>query len=324
MVKQVSCMLFTLATLCTVPALAQPFPSKPIRVIIAIAAGSPTDVVIRTAGRELLNTLGQPLTIDNRPGGNQVIGSEACARAAGDGYTFCVVTNTAISVNPHIVSGLSYDPEKDFKPVTPLWFLINGVVATASLPATSVKQLKELASAKPGWLNFATQGAGTGPDIFRQWLNEQWKTDIVGVPYKGSNLIMNALIAGEIHFTRIAPLGAYVGVQMKAGKIRLLAVGTSKRLSQFPDVPTYAEVGLDGFPQRTWWGLFTPAGTPDAIVKRMNSEFVRLFREPKFAAYLESQYVESAVTTPEAFAAFLKEDRESSRLLVKRYNIPRR
>ena len=135
MVKQVSCMLFTLATLCTVPALAQPFPSKPIRVIIAIAAGSPTDVVIRTAGRELLNTLGQPLTIDNRPGGNQVIGSEACARAAGDGYTFCVVTNTAISVNPHIVSGLSYDPEKDFKPVTPLWFLINGVVATASLPA---------------------------------------------------------------------------------------------------------------------------------------------------------------------------------------------
>jgi tripartite-type tricarboxylate transporter receptor subunit TctC len=197
------------------------------------------------------------------------------------------------------------------------------VVATASLPAHSVKELKALANAKPGWLNFATQGAGTGPDIFRQWLNEQWKTDIVGVPYKGSNLIMNALIAGEIHFSRIAPLGAYIGVQMKAGKIRLLAVGTSKRLSQFPDVPTYAEVGLDGFPERTWWGLFAPAGTPEAMVKRMNSEIARLFREPKFAAYLESQYVEPAVTTPEAFAAFLKEDRERAGLVVKRYNIPR-
>lgn len=323
MIKFVSCMVFTVAMLGAVPALGQPFPSKPIRVIVAIAAGSPTDVVMRTAGRELLSALGQPLIIENRPGGNQVIGSEACARSSPDGYTYCVVTNTAISVNPHIVSKLSYDPERDFKPVTALWFLINGVVVTASLPANSVKELKGLASAKPGWLNFGTQGAGTGPDIFRQWLNEQWKTDIVGVPYKGSNLIMNALIAGEIHFSRIAPLGAYIEVQRKAGKVKVLAVGTSKRLSQFPDVPTYAEVGLGGFPERTWWGLFAPAGTPEAMVKRVNSEFVRLFHEPAFAAYLESQYVESAVTSPEEFAAFLKQDRERAGLMVKRYNIPR-
>ncbi|OFZ99797.1 MAG: hypothetical protein A3H35_02000 [Betaproteobacteria bacterium RIFCSPLOWO2_02_FULL_62_17] len=317
------CLLAGVAAFAAFQAPAQPYPSKPIRVIVAIAAGSPTDIMMRTAGQQLLGPLGQSLVIENRPGGNQVIGAEACARSAPDGYTFCVVTNTAISVNPHIISKLSYEPDRDFKPVTALWFLINGLVATASLPANSVKELQALAATRPGSLNFATQGSGTGPDIFRQWLNEQWNTNIVGIPYKGANLIMNALIAGEIHFSRIAPLGDYVAVQMKAGKVKLLAVGTSKRLAQFPDVPTYAEAGLDGFPEKTWWGLFAPAGTPDAMVRRIHSEFVRLFHEPKFAAYLESQVVEPAITSPEEFATFLKEDRERAGQTVKKYNVPR-
>ncbi len=302
---------------------AQQYPSRPIRIIVAIAAGSPTDVMLRTAGQQLQQPLGQSLVVENRPGGNQVVGAEACARSSPDAYTYCVVTNTAMSVNPHIISRLSYDPDKDFKPVTALWFLINGLVATASLPVNSIKELRTLAVSKPGSLNFATQGSGTGPDIFRQWLNEHWNTRIVGVPYKGANLIMNALIAGEVDFSRIAPLGDYIAVQMKAGKVKLLAVGTSKRLAQFPDVPTYAEVALDGFPEKTWWGLFAPAGTPDAMVRRVHAEFARLFRDPRFAAYLEAQFVEPAVTSPEQFAAFLKEDRERAGQTVKKYNVPR-
>ena len=316
-IRHVSCLIFSVAALGALHASAQQYPSKPIRVIVAIAAGSPTDVTMRTAARELQGSLGQPLTIDNRPGGEMVVGSELCARAVPAGYTYCVVSNTAVSINPHIFPKLPYDPDKDFKPVTALWQLIQGIIASSSLPANSIRELQALASARPGALNSGTMGAG-GADLHRRWLNDQWNTSIVGVPYKGANLVMNALLAGEIHMGLMA-LGG-LGGQLKAGKVKLLVVGSSKRLPQFPDVPTYAEAGLGGSP-RTWWALLAPAGTPEPMVKRVNSEFVRLFHEPKFAAYLESQFLESAVSSPEEFAAFLKKDRELAGRMVRKYNI---
>jgi len=322
-VKHVFCLIFTIATFGAFQALAQQYPSKPIRVIVAIAAGSLTDVVLRTAGREMLSSLGQPLVIENRPGGNMMIAPEACAKAAPDGYTFCQVSNTVVSVNPHIYSKLAYDPDKDFRPVTLLFYLSQGLIASASLPVNSVKEMQALAAAKPGSINFGTLGEGTGPDIFRQWLNERWKTNMIGIPYTGANLIMNALIAEDIHLTQIGP-GPFSG-QLRAGKIKMLAVDTPKRSRLFPDVPTYLEVGLDGFSEKLWWGLFAPAGTPDAMVRRINAEFVRVFQTPKFLEYLENQFIEPAVsTTPEEFAAFVKEDRERAGHMVKRYNVPRR
>lgn len=316
----ISHVILVIAALGAPQVLAQQYPAKPIRVIVAIAAGSPTDVVMRAASLELQRSLGQSLTIDNRPGGDMVIGSEACARAAPDGYTFCVVSNTAVSINPHVFARLPYAPDRDFKPVTALWFLTQGMIASASLAVSSVQELRQLASAKPGALNMGTLGAG-GADFHRQWLNDQWKTDIVGIPYKGANLVMNALIAGEIHLGLIA-LGS-LGGQLKAGKVKVLAVGSSQRLRLLPDVPTYAEVGLDSFP-RTWWGLFAPAGTPAEIVNKVNSEFLRLFHEQKFAAYLEAQFLEPAVTSPEQFASFLEQDRERAGIMVRMYNVPRR
>lgn len=303
-----------------ISALAQQYPAKPIRVIITIAAGSPSDVVLRSAAHQIQGSLGQPLNVENRPGGDMVIGSEACARAAPDGYTFCVVPGAAVSTNPHIFSRLPYDPDRDFKPVTALWFLIHGMIVTASLPVNSAKELQALAASKPGSLNIGTMGEG-GADFHRLWLNEQWNTKIVGVPYKGANLVMTALIGGEIQLS-LMTLGS-LGGQAKAGKVKLLAVGSSKRLRHFPDVPIYAEVGLHGFP-RTWWGLFAPAGVADAMVKRINSEFAALFHTPKFSEYLENQFLEPTVTSPEEFAVFLKKDRESAGLMVKRHNIPRR
>ena len=142
MKKHVSCLVFAIAMLGAFQVFAQQYPSKPIRIIVAIAAGSPTDVVVRAAGRELLSALGQPLTVENRPGGDQVIGSEACARAAPDAYTYCVVSHTAISTNPHVFSKLSYDPDRDLKPVTALWYLIQGMIVSGSLPVNSVKELQ--------------------------------------------------------------------------------------------------------------------------------------------------------------------------------------
>jgi tripartite-type tricarboxylate transporter receptor subunit TctC len=316
------CTILAIASLGAGQSLAQSYPSKPIRVIVAIAIGSPTDVVLRAAGQELFGSLGQPLVIDNRPGGNMMIAPEACARASADGYTLCVVSNATMSLNPHVFSKLPYNPDRDFAPVTALWYLIQGLVATPSLSANSVRELQVLATAKSGTLNFGTLGDGTGGDILRQWLNETWKANIAGIPYKGANLITSALMGGEIQLSRISLSG--LSGQVKAGKLKILALGASKRSRLFPEAPTYAEAGLGSFPdEKVWWGLFAPAATPEAIVRRINVEFVRLFREPKFGEYLDNQLLEPAVSTPEDFAAFVKEDRERAGLTVKKYNIPR-
>jgi tripartite-type tricarboxylate transporter receptor subunit TctC len=300
-------------------ALGQQFPGKPLKVIVAIAAGSPTDIVMRAASAELSAALGQQLAIENRPGGDMVIGAEACARSAPDGYTYCVISQTGISTNPHVFAKLSYDPARDFKGVAQLWFLIQGMIVSASLPVKSVEELRSMAVTKPESLNLGALGVG-GADLHRRWLNDKWNTRIVGVPYKGTNFVMNALISGELQMSLTA-LGG-LGGQLRAGKVRLLAVGSSRRLQQFPEVPTYAEVGLEDSP-RTWWGLLAPAGTPDAMVKRMNSEFVRLFREQKFADYLENQFLEPSLMSPEEFTVFMKEDRDRAGMIVRKYNLPR-
>lgn len=297
------------------------YPSKPVRVIAAIAAGSLTDIVLRRAAAELAGPLGQPLIIDNRPGANTVVGADACAKAAPDGYTYCVLNRDTVSVIPHISLKLPYDADKDFRGVTALYHIVQGVVTPAALPATSMKELEALAKSKPDALNFGTFGANSNPDIARKWLNEQWGVNIAGVPYKGANLILNALLSGEIQMTRIS-LGS-MAAQARAGKVRVLAVGAEKRSRLFPDAPTYAEAGMGASPEGLWWGLFAPAGTPEAMVRTIHGHFARAFAEPKFREYLESESLEPGITAPEAFEAFLKRDRESGARMVKKYNIPR-
>jgi tripartite-type tricarboxylate transporter receptor subunit TctC len=297
------------------------YPSKPIRLILSIPAGSVTDITLRAAGQELLPRMGQPFVIEYRPGGNMIIAAEACANAAPDGYTLCTVAADTMSFNPHVFYKLPYDPDKSFKPIIQLYFLIEGVMASASVPAESMKELRALASAKRGLLNFASHGPNSNTDIFRQWLNHQWGTDVVGIPYKGGSQIIAALMANEVHLTKLG-LGNLAG-QLRGGKVKVLTVTSSKRFRLLPEVPTMAEAGLGENPIKAWFGLATPAGTPDAIVSMLNSQFLRLFREPKFLEYLETQLLESAVGTPEEFASFLKADRERAGALVKMFNIPR-
>ena len=318
--RRVVCMMASIALFAVFQAGAQTYPAKPIRVILGIGVGSPTDVTLRAAGQELQAVLGQPLVIENRPGGNLMIAPEACAKSAPDGYTLCVFSNAAVTLNPYIFSKLTYDPEKDFAPVALLWYLIQGLVATPSLPANSIKELEALAKSRP--INFGTMGDGTAGDVMRQWLNEYWKTNMAGIPYKGANFVASALLSGEVQVSRISLSG--LSGQVKAGKLKVLAIGSSKRSRLFPDTPTYAEAGLAAFPdERVWWGMFAPAGTPDAMVRRINGEFARLFRSPKFSEYLENGMLEPVVTPPEEFAAFLKEDRERAGQMVRKYNIPR-
>jgi tripartite-type tricarboxylate transporter receptor subunit TctC len=284
------------------------WPVKPIRLIVGIAAGSVTDVVARAMGEELPRRLGQPLVIENRPGGNMVIAAEACARAPGDGYTACVLGVDALSSNPHTFDRLPYDPDKDFKPVAQLFTVQEALVVNAGLPITSVAELRERAARQPGSLNLGTLGPDSSPDIFLAWLRDRWKVDIAAVPYKGGGPIAAAVLANEIQIGYVG-LGNFVG-GLQSGRLRALAVGSSRRLSQFADVPTLTEAGLGGYGVRPWWGLLMPADTPDAVVARFNAEVMRLYAEPRFGEFLAARFVESSANTPGEFAAFLKADRE--------------
>ena len=300
---------------------AQTYPDRPIRLIVSIAAGSVTDVIMRKTAAELQPRIGQPLIIENRGGASGIVAAQACAQAAPDGYTLCVIYHSTMSYNPLLFDKLPYDPDRDLVPVTRLFFLNEGLFVSSALGVKSVAELKKLAIAKPDSLNYATLGEGSFPDLFLRWLNNQWGTKIVGVPYKGGGPAAQALAANQVQLTRFG-IGNFLGL-IQAGNVVALAVSADKRSPLLPDVPTLTEAGLAGYPGQGWWGLAAPKGTPAAIVDKVNSEFVKLFSEPKFIDYLNQQAVVSAPTTPAGFAAFLKEDRVAAEALVKLANSKR-
>jgi tripartite-type tricarboxylate transporter receptor subunit TctC len=307
------------ATLSYSPASAQNYPDKPIRVIVSIAAGSVTDVIMRAAAKEIEGKLGQPLVIENRGGAAGILAGQSCAQSAGDGYTLCVIYHSTMSYNPVQFDKLPYNAD-ELVPVTRLFFLTEGLFVNADVPAKTVAALKTLAQQKPEGLNFATLGNGSFPDLFRVWLNNQWGTKIVGVPYKGGGPAAQALAANEVQVTRFG-VGNFRGL-MEAGKVRMLAIAADQRSKQFPEVPTFREAGLN-YPGQGWWGLAAPKGTPASIVDKVSVAFVSVFGDPTFAGFLEKQLVVPAATGPADFAKFLKEDRKAAEDLVKIANAPK-
>jgi tripartite-type tricarboxylate transporter receptor subunit TctC len=305
---------------CAASAKAQTYPDRPIKLIVSIAAGSVTDVIMRAASIELQPRLGQPLIIENRGGASGIIAAQSCAQSTPDGYTLCVIYHSTMSFNPLLFDNLPYDPDRDLVPVTRLFFLTEGLFVSSNLGVNSVAELKTLAQAKPDKLNFANLGEGSYPDLFMKWLNNQWGTKIVGVPYKGGGPAAQALAADEVQMTRFG-VGNFLGL-IKAGNVKALAVSSEKRSPLLPDVPTFAEVGFN-YPGQGWWGLAAPKGTPPALVDKINAVFVKLFSEPKFVEFLDGRAVVSAPTSPAGFAAFLKEDRKSAEVLIKLANTKR-
>jgi tripartite-type tricarboxylate transporter receptor subunit TctC len=297
------------------------YPNRPIKMIVSIAAGSVTDVIMRTAAAQLQQRLGQPVVVENLGGAAGIVGGQTCAQAAPDGYTICVIYHSTMSYNPLLFSNLPYNPDTDFAPVTRLFWLIEGVFVPVSLNVNSVAALKTLAQSKPDGLNYATLGEGSFPDLFLRWLNNQWNTRIVGIPYKGGGPAAQALAAGEVQMTRFG-VGNFMGL-IQAGQVKALAVTSEQRSPLLPEVPTYAEVGWGAYPGRGWWGLAVPKATPAAIVDTLNGAFVKLFTEPQFTAFLDKNAVVSATTTPEGFAQFLKADRQAAEVLIKIANAKR-
>ena len=300
---------------------AQSYPDRPIRMIVSIAAGSVTDVIMRAVANELGPRLGQQLVVENRGGASGIPAAQSCVGAAPDGYTLCVIYHSTLSFNPLLFDKLPYNPDTDFELIARLFFLIEAVAVSPSTGVRSMAELKALAQSRPQALNFGTLGPGSFPELFLKWINNQWGTSIVAIPYRGGGPIAQALAANELQVGNMG-LGNFIGLA-EGGKLKLLAVSAPQRSPLAADVPTFTEAGLGAYPGRGWWGIAAPKGTPTVAVDRFNAELVKLFKEPQFVAFLDKQAVVSAPTTPAEFAAFVKEDRQKAASLIKLANTPR-
>jgi len=302
----VSSVVAVFATLGAASAHAQAYPSKPIRIIIAQAPGSATDVISRVVGNRLQESLGQPIVIEARPGAGGAVGTEAAARSAPDGYTLFMANNSTHGSNPALYPKLPYDAVKDFAPITLVAAVPYVLVVDPSLPVSSVDQLIALAKSKPGKMNYASAGNGSTHHFCGELLKSMAGIDVQHIPYKGSPPAIAGLLGGEVSlmFANLTDIGG----QLKSGKVKALAVTTAKRASLLPEVPTLAEAGLPGFEIGSWFGLLAPAGTPAAIVSRLNAETVKVLGRSDVQATLGAQGLELAPGSPEQFAAHIKSE----------------
>lgn len=292
---------------------AQTYPARSIRVIVPIAAGSVTDVLMRSSALELRKRLGQTLVVENHGGGNGIPAAEACAHAAPDGYTICLINHDQVSLNPLEFPKLPYNADRDFVPIAHLYFLVEGLFVPTSLGVNSVAELKKMVKDKPGELNFGTLGAGSFPDLFLQWLNHDWNAKIVGIPYRGGGPIAQATIAGELQLAKMG-IGNFLGA-LDAKQVKALAVASPSRSPLLPDVPTLDEAGLP-FPSLGWWGVVAPKGTPQPIIDKLSAAFIAVDKDPKMVAFLQKNAVVPTGMPPAEFGQFMKADRERAKKLL--------
>ena len=284
---------------------AQSYPVRPIRIVVPYAAGGITDILARALGQRLGAALGQPVVIENRPGANGQIGAEIVAHAVPDGYTLLVSADTTFVMNPHLYGTRAYDPLADFLPVSGLGISPQALVVHPSVAASSVSELIATARASPG-LTYGTFGLGSSGHLNVVLLESLTGTQFTAVHYKGAAPALTDLIGGHIKMM-IVSMGL-VTQAWQAGQFKVLAVGSEKRLAQYPDVPTIAET-LPGYEAGSWYGLAAPAGTPRAIVDRLSAETRRIFAERNFRdKLLTPNFIFSIAGTPEEFAARIKAD----------------
>lgn len=304
--------VFALCGLNVTPSAAQNYPTKPIRFLVPTSASGTIDVSARMIARPLEAILGQPVLVENRPGATYTLATDLCAHAAPDGHTFCQININTHSFNPFIFKKLPYDPIKDFKPVYFQLGAVQAFSAANNLPVNTVAELKNYALKNKGKLNFATLGPGSSADLFRMWVNKQWDSDITGVAYGGA--IAQAIMANESQITIVAV--ATMAETVNQGGAKFLAFSSKERVPQYPDVPTFNEIGFGSYPSSFWLGIAVPAGTPDAIVAKLNAAFVEAAKDPKYQEYLKANALESGPTTIEGFKEFMAKDRAAAETII--------
>jgi len=298
---------------------AQGYPSKPIRIIVPFAAGGATDVLARVIGASLGEKLGQPVIVENRLGANGSIGSDAVAKSAPDGYTLLMGTIATHSIQPAMGMKLPYNPEKDFAPVVQAASQVYAVVANPSFAPNSMRELAALAKREPGKISYASAAKGTAAHLFAELFASMADVHLVAVHYKGAAPAMNDVIGGHVPFTFDVVLTTLS--QIKAGKLKALAVTSERRSPALPEVPTIAESGFPGYNASGWNGLFAPAATPREIVARIAAESSAILARAETRERIVAQGAEVVGGTPEHFAAFIKVETAKWAQVIKKQGI---
>jgi tripartite-type tricarboxylate transporter receptor subunit TctC len=295
-----------LGTAITPAALAQNYPNKPIRIIIAQAPGSASDVISRTVANKMQEGLGQPVVVEAKPGAGGALGSEAAARSVPDGYTLIMATNSTHGSNPATYAKLPYDPVNDFAPISMVASVPYVLIVNPSLAVKNVEDLVAMAKSQPGKMNYASAGNGSTHQFCAELLKTSAGINLVHVPYKGSPPGIAAVVANEVGvmFANLTDIGG----QLKAGRIKALAVTSPARAPLIPDVPTMAESGYPGFEILSWFALLAPAGTPQPIIKQLNAEAVKALASDHVKGPLSAQGLTIASSTPEQVTAHIKNE----------------
>ena len=298
---------------------AQEFPARAIRIVVPSSPGGGTDILARQIATRLTERWGQQVVVDNRPGAGQMIGLELVAKAPPDGYTL-VVAATPLAINTVLFRKVPYDPIRDFAPVTQIAAMPNLLVSHPSLPARTVAQLITLARARPGELAYSSSGIGTGPHLTMELFNYMTGVKIEHVPYKGTNPAMIDTISGHVQLlmsTLLPPLP-----HIKTSRLRAIAVTGATRVSSLPEVPTIAEGGVKGYEVVGWYGMAAPAGTPRAVVSKLQAEVASILKAPETREKLAAEGAEPVGSTPDEFGAFVKAEIDKWSKVVKAANIP--
>ena len=306
--------LAALAVMAALPATAQNYPNRAIRLVVPSSPGGGTDITGRIVAQKLSEQLGQQVVVDNRAGAGTIIGNDIVAKAPPDGYTLLMGLST-LAINPSMYAKLPYDALKDFAPVSLAVLSPNILTVHPSLPAKNVREFIALAKAKPGTITFGSAGQGTSPHLSGELLKVLAKIDIVHVPFKGSGQSVISSLAGEIvaNFPSVPTAMPY----LKANRLRGLGVTTAKRTQALPDVPSIAEAGVPGYEATQWFGVLAPAGTPRPIIDRLNAEMIKMLKSPDVRERFISDGTDPAPTTPEEFAAYIKSETEKWTKVIK-------
>ncbi len=287
-------------------AFAADYPGKPIRLVVPYAPGGGADGVARIIAKKMSENIGQPIVIDNKGGAGSILGTDIVAKAEPDGYTLLLGQSGPISINPAIYKSLPYDPVKDFAPISMTTAYPYILVVNPDLPAKSLQELVALAKSKPGALNYGSTGVGAANHLVSEMFSSKAGLKMTHVPYRGTALAVGDLLSGQLSMVFGDPIS--VLSQMKAGKLRALAVTSLQRSPVAPEVPTMAESGYPGFEALAWHGILAPAKTPPEIVKKLNEEVVKALADPTTKKLLEDQAMQTVGSTPADFASFIQKD----------------
>jgi len=319
-VKWVAWMLAFLTVAVAGPVTGQgSFPSKPIKLIVPYPPGGGADIFARTLSQKLGENLGQQVIVDNKAGENGIIGTDMVAKSAPDGYTLVLGNIGPNAINQAIYPALPYDCVKDFAPVALTGYTAHILAVNTKVPVSNVAELIALAKAQPGKLTYASSGIGGSPHLAGELFKLMTGTNMVHVPYKGASPGNTDLIAGQVDltFNTLPPLLQFA----KTGKIKALAVTGAKRASALPDVPTIEESGVKGYDVTTWYGVLAPAGTPPEVVARLNAEILKTLKTPEVYQKLQGQGFDVDTSTPEAFAALIRDEVDKWKKVAKEANV---